>query len=324
MGWECQLLSPTVKRIALRLLGSRAMTGLKLRRIRDSGRITILNLHRVAPDDRSAYKPLEPDLFEDLLCFVKKHFNILTFAQLSRPTEDSRPRLILSFDDGYADFAEHAAPILARHEVRVNQNVIPACIDSGLPPLNVIAEDFVGKASDSALNRLRLPGFDFDTTRESRQGIGHRLSNFLKNKPIAEQRELGEQLLSQTPDDFEPTPMMSIDQLREVAKVHEIGAHSFEHASLGCETDEYVRADIEACRRWFADKLSMPLSIYAVPNGSYRPSQIRLLRDSGISEILLVDEDFSTGEGGVHKRFTFDSTSPAETRFRATGARRWV
>jgi len=39
---------------------------------------------------------------------------------------DTRPAVVLSFDDGYQDFVEYAMPVLAKHGVKVNFNVCPA------------------------------------------------------------------------------------------------------------------------------------------------------------------------------------------------------
>ena len=310
---------------ALRALGGRAWIDLKLRAITRGRALTILNLHRVAPDDASSYPPLQPDLFEYLLVFLKQHFHFVTFASMREPSPSGLSKLILSFDDGYADFAEFAAPLLARHGVRVNHNIIPACVESGLPPLNVLMQDFIGRASIHALRNLDVPGFGFDPGRMRRSEIGRRLSMFLKNRPIAEQSELAKILLPQVAKeaDFKPTRMMSLDQIREMALTHEVGAHSFEHASLGEETDQYARNDVDRCKQWFAEKLSRPMAIYAVPNGSYRRSQIEILRHAGMQHILLVDEDFSSPDCDVHKRFTFGAHSPHQARFKATGGLRW-
>lgn len=313
------------KEIAFRILGSTPLIHQKLRAISRTGALIILNLHRVAPDDASSYPPLCPDLFEYLLIFLKRHFHLVTFATMHDPTPDDLPKLILSFDDGYADFAEYAAPLLDRHGIRVNQNIIPACVETGLPPLNVVMQDFVGRAPQSALAQLDVPGFGFDPHRMDRYAIGIRLSMFLKSQPMTKQNELGDILLPQVRKlaNFEPTRMMSLDQIRKIASVHEIGAHSFAHASLKLESDDYARHDVNRCKQWFAEKLSLPMHIYAVPNGSYRPSQIAILRKSGVRQILLVDENFSCGSTNVHQRFTFDGQTTHEVRFRATGGFRW-
>ena len=312
-----------VKDAAFRLLGSHAIVRAKLRAIERSGLVTILNLHRVAPEDGSSYPPLAPQLFDALLGFVKQHFEVVTFGTMAQPTD--RPRLILSFDDGYADFFDHAMPILERHGLRANQNIIPACIERGEPPLNVIMQDFIGRAPRPALRSLKVEGFPFDADREDRMALGNRMSSFLKTQTIAVQNRLREALLPQLARvaEFRATPMMSLEQVRRAASVHEIGAHSFEHASLGLESDDYLRDDIRRCRAWFDSRLGTPLSICAVPNGSYRLGQVDILRAEGIAHILLVDEDFTPANGDLHRRFTFDAASLPELRFRATGGWRW-
>lgn len=313
------------KSLALRTLGSRPAAAGKLGWIGRQGVLTIANLHRVAADDGSSYPPLDPGLFEDLLRFVKRHFTIVTFADLETLQPGPKPPLILSFDDGYKDFAQVAAPLMAKHGVRANLNLIPGCIESGLPPLNVHLADFIGRAPPAAIAALRVPGFVMPERIGPRQALGDALSLFLKSKPIAEQKAIGEDLIAQMAlqADFAPTPMMSLEEVRQVAAVHEIGAHSFEHANMAAESDDYLRADIARCRAWLDDKLGLPLDIYAFPNGSYRPGQIEILLSAGIRHVLLVDERFSSPGANVHPRITFDARSRHEMRFRATGALAW-
>lgn len=308
------------KTIALRFLASGSAIERKVGAIQAAGVLTILNLHRVGPDDSSAYRPLDPRLFDALLGFVTQHFALVTFGDLEATAGSDRPRMILSFDDGYADFADHAAPLLRKHGVRVNHNIIPECVESGLPPLNVALQDFIGRAPMDAVRSLPIPGFEFGPTN-SRFQLGDRLSNFIKGKPIAEQKALADQLLPELRqvEGFRPTPMMTLAQVKEMAATHEVGAHSFSHASLACETDDFVRDDALACRSWFADRLGQPMRVYAVPNGSYRPEQLESLREAGVDHVLLVDEDFSSPDARTHKRFTFWAHSRAEVRFRATG-----
>jgi hypothetical protein len=217
-------------------------------------------------------------------------------------------------------------PVLERHGVRVNQNIIPECAETGLPPLNVLMQDFIGRAPVELIERLEVPGFAIERPVGSRAQLGNRLSAFLKNKPIAEQKQIGAALREQVARDrdFAPTPMMSPEEIRQIAGVHELGGHSFSHANMALETDDYLLDDVARCRAWFRDRLRVPMTIYAVPNGSYRAGQIDLLREAGVEHVLLVDEDFSSPSAHVHRRFTFDGQSEAEIRFRAVGALRPV
>ena len=307
------------RRAAYAVLGSRPASSGRLSAIRRAGRVTILNLHRVSEDDGSGYKPLHPRLFEQLLDFLDRHYAVSKLGELGEPS--STPKAVLSFDDGYKDFVEVVAPILDQRGIRANINVIPACIESGRPPLNVLAQDFVGKAPASLSQKVELSGFG----RLAGPNLPYRLSAFLKNRPEAEQRAIEEELVPQffRWDEFAPTPMMSLEEVRQIARRHEVGVHSYGHATMGCETEAFFQADLDRCRTYFRERLDLPVTIYAFPNGSYTDAQLALALRAGIAHVLLVGEDFSDG-GPVHKRFTFGATSLAEMRFRALGAARHI
>ncbi len=313
-----------LKTMTFAVLVSPPLTKARLRRLVRGGQLTILNFHRVAPDDSSAYPPLAPNLFEDVICFCKRHFRLITFGDLDDYKPAAKPPLIISFDDGYRDFAEHAVPILKRHGVRCNHNIIPGCVNAGTPPFNVVLQDYIGRAPDELLWRLNIPGFRNIRPREARGLLGMSVSRFVKNKPIAEQKELAETVMPQlmSMDGFAPTPMMSRADLKVIGDSHELGAHSFEHATLACETDDYVRKDAKACQRWFKDALGRSTDIYTLPNGEGSPHHIELIRAAGYRHVLQVGEDYSSVGATTHQRFTMYGSSRSEVRFRATGFRR--
>src|SRR4051794_14513217 len=125
------------RQAAIWMLGLQPLVQLKARMQARSNTLAILNLHRVAKDDRSAYAPLDPSLFEYLLQFLERNFEIVSFDTLPETQSSSRPKVILSFDDGYRDFIEVAVPILKKYGIRANMNIIPECLETGRPPINV-------------------------------------------------------------------------------------------------------------------------------------------------------------------------------------------
>jgi peptidoglycan/xylan/chitin deacetylase (PgdA/CDA1 family) len=305
------------------MLGNSAVAGVRASRLRGSAAVTVLNLHRVAPDDASSYPPLDPKIFDRLLSFCKKHFEFVRFSDLgTAPTrEPRRPQLILSFDDGYKDFIEYAVPIMVSHGAVANQNVIPACIERGTPPVNVLAQDFIGRAPREVIGQLELPGFEFRREGEDRLRLGMRLCNFIKNRPIVEQNEISDILLPQfgRVEEFRPTPMMSRAEVQQLASECEMGAHSFEHATMEFEEDAYVAEDARKCRRYMADLLGEACEIYAFPNGSCREGQIELVEREGFKTVLLVGERFSRSNARRHHRLSIYGDSISEVRFRALG-----
>jgi peptidoglycan/xylan/chitin deacetylase (PgdA/CDA1 family) len=313
-----------VKGVAIRAMGSDALLRRKLEYLRESGVLTVLNLHQVGPASGLAYPPLAPELFDYLLTYLRRHFELTTFRE-HHQLACRRPKLILSFDDAYRDFLDYAVPIMDKHGARANQNVIPACLESGRAPLNVLVFEFVSRAPASVLSRLDVPGFDLKAMAARPGALASEVAMHVKNRSMAEQDRLGEVLLPQLNryPEFCGTAMMTVEEVRQIGERHEIGAHTYHHASMAYESNDYLRADVAACRAFFDGKLGFPLDIYALPNGSYRPEQLEILAGENIPYVLLVDENFSWPGSRFHRRITFDATSRDEVRFRATGAYRW-
>jgi len=310
--------------MALRASGAE---GRRLRRLRhERGLVTVLNLHRVSPDSNPFWSPLHPDLFGELLEFLSRHFHVTTFAGLAQAPTD-RPAAILSFDDGYHDFVEHAMPLLRRHRLAANQNIVPACVESGLPPWTVRISDFLRAAPRTLINELQLDGFSRRLASEEadeKLRYGLALNRFLKQQP-RRQREPHWRALTAAMARLNGTSghtrMMTLEEVRTAAAEHEIGAHSFSHESMGMESEAFFEEDLNRCEAFFAQRLGLPMEIYAFPNGSYRPEQIDLLRRRGIRHILLVNDRFARRGAGVYPRFTIYGSSRAEVRLQALGYR---
>ena len=311
-----------VKRVVFSVLGSDILLGRRLRQLAQCDALTILNLHRVDDHEGSAYGAMKPALFEDLVCWLKGNFRIVTFADLVALPPDGKPPLILSFDDGYKDFVEIVVPILARYRIRANQNVIPASIESGLPPMNVVLQDFIGMAPVALLQEMTVPGFAGGFDIKDRVRYGNRASAAFKCKPIAEQKTIFAKLEQSFLrfDAFRTTPMMTLDEVRQIAVEHEIGAHSFEHASMAAETDEYLQDDLGRCRMYFNQRLGLRSKIYTFPNGSCRPGQANRVLSSGFEHVLLVGNNRSTVTAQCHHRFGLHTQTLPEAKFRALGS----
>ena len=246
----------SLKEVAYRVLQADLSVGIKLRAIEASGSLPILSLHRVSDRDEGGYAPMAPAVFDDLVSWLKQHFSLIVFRDLATLAPNAKPPLIFLFRDGYKDFIEYAVPILEKHRVCVNHNVIPAVIESGRPPMNVTVQDFVAQAPAALLRETSLPGLPGGGDPDNRARSCLRASAALKNRPIAEQKAIFADLERSFSrfDRFRETPVMSLDDIRQIAAAHEIGAHSFEHASMAVETDDYLRDDTRRVRDYFASR----------------------------------------------------------------------
>ena len=291
-----------------------------IKNIIDNRYLTILNLHRVSPEINPFYPSLTPALFEELLKFIVKEFNVITFREIEEYKNSKKPNLILSFDDGFYDFLEHAMPILDKYNIRVNQNVIPQCVESDKPVWDVVLGDFLNQAPIELVNQIELPNFNMKLDYSNRGKYGLALTRYLKQHSKDERDKLWiliEEAMSKL--DLKFTKMLDKDDITKIAKIHEIGAHSYSHESMGIESKEYFENDFLKCQKYFENTLDLPLDIYAFPSGSYQNYQLDFLQQNSIEYILLVNEEYAHYEGKIYDRFTFYGDSAAEIKMRALG-----
>lgn len=307
-----------LKTLAFRTLTTTARLRARKKRLVSNEVVTVLNLHRVSPNRGSTYKALAPALFDEVVGYLNKEFHICLFTDFEH-IQTPKPKLILSFDDGYKDFIDYAVPVLDKHKVRVNQNVIPYSIETGLPPVNVLLQDFIGKAPTELLKKIPLE-IDINSDRNE---MGRKASFAIKYLPAAKfipQREVLLNFLLNYPE-FLCASAMTKEDILEISAVHEIGAHSYEHLSMENQYEEYFLEDLKRCKAYFLKELSLDCNIYAFPNGSATQEQVHQAKEQGFDHILLVGDKYSTSRSEVLNRFTFDASSMDEAKYKSFGRR---
>ena len=286
------------------------------------GLTIVLSLHRVSPVPNPYFAPLHPRDFEGLLQFLSRHAIVRGLRDEPSKRRD-KPQVILSFDDGYLDFVEYAMPLLAKYEMRANQNVIPANVERGTPSWDVALKDRLCSAPRSLLEQIQLPVFPrrpVEPGDEGKARFSSALSRALKLVAPPEREAQIEEVNHMLRDvPYVATRIMSVRDIREAAKYHEVGGHSWSHESMSNQTDTFFREDLRKCFDWFDRELELPMDIYAFPSGSYREHQIEILRDANVKHILLVDHQMLKGESDVYPRLPITAFDADEARLRAAG-----
>lgn len=109
--------------------------------------IPILLYHSVGRTTASAYRRwcIDPELFaEHVDALVAQGYDWLTVSGLVDAVEAGAlpPRpLVVTFDDGRADFVEHAVPVLARHAVPSTMYVVSGHVGATSSWLGIDGED---------------------------------------------------------------------------------------------------------------------------------------------------------------------------------------
>ncbi len=296
----------------------------KLKKINTKNEVLILNLHKVSNEVNPYWPPLKINYFNDLISYLKKETELVTFQDLKFENLTKKPRVIISFDDGYRDFFDCAMPILKKYKISVNQNIIPEAIETGLAPWNIRMYDFLFNAPENLLKNFKVHGWDLNfknLNEKEKSKFGLKLSIYLKNRSKKERERLLQNSMKWI-NEFKGTTysqMMDRNQLLEVYDLHEIGLHSYSHESMQFESTEYFQQDLEKCWSYYFNLFQFDPDIYAFPNGSYREGQPEMAVEQGYKFVLLVGDRVAESHSSILNRVTHYGESSAEAVVRGVG-----
>ncbi|NBF08050.1 polysaccharide deacetylase family protein [Pseudomonas sp. Fl4BN1] len=266
-----------------RLLGSAYLHSLGRARLSDAG--VVLMLHRVLADSTAARKPhraplcVGQDHFEHLLRWLRRHFDCVPLQHLLEYPGGDRPRVALTFDDGWRDNAEVAYPLLERYEV-------PASI--------FLSTDFIGSqqgfwwesigetlwqhgASPAAqpllvqLRALQLTPPPSLLQTDDSDARSRALGGFLQClKNLAP--ETLQALADSCPAASAPHSLdwAQVERLERSGLVR-FGPHGASHGILTRLDGPALRSDLHRSHAALQEHCQAPLGVYCYPNGDHSP-----------------------------------------------------
>lgn len=320
------------KAICIRVLAHPPVLEFISRRYARADQALVLNLHSVSPYRGQVERPLDPNLFKELVGFLVKHASVVPLGALSDPASlgRERPLVVLSFDDGHRDFLEYVMPVLASYSLRANLNVIGECIASRSAPWMWRMYDLMEHAPHDLIERLEVPGLRREGRGQhpetARARTARALSTLLKSRSTAARAPLLANIEDQlsTVEVIHPRRHLSTTELAEIARFHDIGMHSYAHASMQFESDNFFAEDFRRCDGAIQSSIGHRPKVYSFPNGSYRPSQIEILRTNGIAHIMLTGDRPTPVGTDVHMRIGLYGRTGGEVRVRAMGGLVWM
>jgi peptidoglycan/xylan/chitin deacetylase (PgdA/CDA1 family) len=255
-------------------------------------RLSILIFHRVLPEP-DALIPDEPDQkrFEQELGWISSWFDVLPLdeaaARLSAGTLPPRAAAI-TFDDGYADNATVALPVLQHAGLSATFFIATSFLDGGRMWNDTVIESVRAcRAAWLDLGVVGLGQHALDSMASRRQAVCQLLAAIKYLSPAqreaavrAVQAACGERL----PDDL----MMRSDQVRALRQAGmQIGAHTRSHPILTRLRDDAAYTEILGSKHDLEALLGEPVTLFAYPNGKpgvdYGANHARMVREAGFT-----------------------------------------
>jgi len=264
------------------------------RRLARRGAVTVLMLHRVLDDAEYVESSSLPAIlvrertFDELLAWAAKEYEIV---DLGRGAPDwsvrpNRPRIALTFDDGWLDNLRYAWPVAARRGASITIFVCAGLVGRRFP----FWPEQVNRSLQSASAREQAKQLFPDLADGSMETLREDLVDRLKQTDPALRDEYVKSLqrhagASLAEDESEPcNQMIAWDQVRELHRSGvRIGSHTVSHPILTQLSKESVAAELSESRRWIERELGSECALIAYPNGNHDPEICRLAREAGYS-----------------------------------------
>lgn len=245
--------------------------------------------------------PLETDAarFDWQMALLRRYCNPIGLGdgvqRLRRGTLPSRA-VAVTFDDGYADNATVALPILQRHEVAATFFVATGFLDGGRMWNDTVIEA-IRRAEGEHIDLTDI-GLTAVPLRDAaaRGAVAEKILGSVKHlhpvERLAKVEALRERVSARLPDDL----MMTSAQVRQLADAGmEIGAHTVNHPILRSLSPAEATLEISTSRDRLRGIIGRKVTAFAYPNG--RPGDDYTERDRDLVASLGFDYAPSTRRG---------------------------
>jgi peptidoglycan/xylan/chitin deacetylase (PgdA/CDA1 family) len=257
--------------------------------------VIVLVYHRVAalPADPEMLA-VTPENFRAQMRFLKENATLVRFEEdWSRV---SKPAVVVTFDDGYADNALQALPILEELEVPATFFVSTGQIGTNREywwhELERIALEGRELPARFTLRDAKSAGSWTTTTGPERQVFYQEVVRFMNDADRAHREEWLDQIRSWAGVDAGDAGVnrsLTVEELRRLAQSPwvTIGAHTVSHSRLASLPRDAQREEIIASKRELEGWLGRKVPVFSYPFGrrcDYTGESIALCREAGFAK----------------------------------------
>lgn len=269
-------------------------------RFNPSLRNPILYFHRVL-DDKDPFYPgdITSKEFDKLLSCLSKIFTFESIELLREPSSPGKPKIGITFDDGYKDNLTNALPILRKYGAPATVFVATAGIQNGY-----LWNDLINYAAKNA-NQSKLEAlFGNVVSDEMRVELSNQSNASLKYASPSQRDFFVKSTLEQwgVEEEFCPRVMMTEEELKELSQdpLITIGAHTHDHTILTTLGDIDCSKQIKKNKFILEKIIGKKVNVFAYPNGrrvqDYSSYHKDIIKGAGFTSA------FTTMDGGVDSK----------------------
>lgn len=295
---------------------------------RERARLSILNYHRVHPvTDPINPGEIDAERFAWQMELIANNFNVLTVGEASELLMKGQlpeRSLTITFDDGYADNAEIALPILNKYSLKATFFIATGYLDGGRMWNDTVIESVRSFPSSTLdLSEKDLGSYSLENWDDRHNAYSAIISK-IKHLSQEKRQYLVDWIASMVPGlGGTAHLMMRSDQVAELHKNGmEIGGHTVTHPILSSIPDEQAKREIAEGRARLEEITGSRVKVFAYPNGKpgqdYLPKHCDMVRQQGFTAAVSTQWGVSTPSSDRYQlhRFTPWDDSPAKFMLR--------
>ena len=278
---------------------SKFVTLLEGASVRNDHLLRVLTYHRVDRSDADAWLApglisATPEAFEEQLIYLKNNYNPVSIADLLAAYENRRRlpscSVMVTFDDAYRNFAEHAWPILKRQGVPVT-----LFVPTGFPdrPERTFWWDRLHQALANIDGQEVVPtplGSLPIGTANQRAKTYKLLRDYVKTLQHETAMAWIEDFCGQLNLPPAENPVLSWNALRHLAQEGvTLGAHTRSHPLLNRIPISQVEAEVRGSLEDLQREIGTVTSIFSYPSGGFDEQVIRVVKDCGVALAFTTD-----------------------------------
>ena len=287
-------------------------------------RLSILIYHRVLPEIDPLF-PTEVDAktFDAHMGQCAECFRIIPLLEavkgLRRGNLPARAACI-TFDDGYADNAEIALPILQKHGIPATFFVATGFLDGGRMWNDTVIE-LVRRAPGQWLDlgAMGLGRFAIGSIPQRQQTI-YALLGKLKYLSMETRQSQVDEMRTRIPVMLPENLMMTSNQIRQLHNSGmEIGGHTVNHPILARLEKAAAQAEIANGKETLENIIRAPVKLFAYPNGKpgqdYHWGHVEIIRNLGFEGAVSTSWGSAKGGGDLYQLPRFTPWDQGSVRF---------
>jgi len=249
--------------------------------------------HQVSDEHKSFYPAMPIAVFKAFCSFLKKHYEVLHFSELTAHyNNSSRPAAVITFDDAHYDIMENAWPILTELGLKFTVNVDTEILETGKPQDFVRVFDILNACAPKSYQNSKYMNAPIAIEGNNPINIETEFVRIMSGLDAAQKRNFVAQMatdLGMKPESY--SRMLSANDVSYLSSKGVVfGSHSHTHPILTNIATEEVIFELKHSKKILEELTQKTIDIIAYPNGIWNEALEQIAKEIGFKYFLLTED----------------------------------